>query len=210
MGERHGSVLLWQVDDGAWSSGWSGGAWLPHPILPWVAFLSLGPLFSFWTLGSGHALSSREARESRGPVCTNLSLGPCWPSYSRIPLDSRQARGSLQPVSASGWRPEGSPGAFHVVKPCSQSWSWGPGGAGGPWWSCWSRRSCQAVLPRSTNGAGVPLGSLRSWGARFAEAAFLAGFSWSPIFSWNTRGSLGARDPRAPVPPRHTGEACGS
>lgn len=76
--------------------------------------------------------------------------------------------------------------------------------------SCWSRRSCQAALPRSADGTRVSLASLRSWGAHFAKAAFRAGLSWSPIFPWNTWRSRGAWGPRVSVPPRYTGKAGGS
>lgn len=209
----HCSVLLRHVDDRPWGSRGSREAWLPHSVLPWVAFLSLGPFFSFWPLGSSRALSAGEAGEPGTSICSDFSLSARWPSWSRIPLDSRQAGRSLWPVSTSRCRPEGSPGAFHVIKPCGESWSRGPREPGGPWRPrrpSWSGGSCQAVLARSANGAGVSLASLRSWGAGFTEAAFLAGPSWPPVSSWRPWGSRGSGEPGRPLAPRHAGEACRS
>lgn len=99
---RQHSVLLRHVDDRSWGSRRSRESWLPHSILPWVSFLSLSPLFSFWSLGSSCTLSAWEAGEARCSVCSNFSLAPWWPHSSRIPLDSGRARRSLQPVSTSG------------------------------------------------------------------------------------------------------------
>lgn len=69
------------------------------------------------------------------------------------------ARGRLGPQSWAFW----GPGAAGTHKPRSESWAWRPRGARGPWWSCWSGASCQAVLPRCADGAGVSLASLHRW-----------------------------------------------
>lgn len=78
LGARHAchrSVLLRHVDDRPGGPGGSGEARLPHSIPPWVAFLSLGPFFSFGSLGSGCALSAREAGEAGRSIRSNFSLG---------------------------------------------------------------------------------------------------------------------------------------
>lgn len=69
------------------------------------------------------------------------------------------ARGRLGPQSWAFW----GPGAAGTHKPRSESWAWRPGGARGPRWSCWSGASCQAVLPRRADAAGVSLASLHRW-----------------------------------------------
>lgn len=103
VGHGHRSVLLLRhVDHRPRESGGPGGPWLPHAVLAWVTFLSLGSFFSFWTLGSSHTLLAGEARKATGAIGTDFSLGPWWASYSRIPLGSRLAGRSLQPISTSG------------------------------------------------------------------------------------------------------------
>lgn len=102
VGHGHCSVLLLRhVDDGPREAGGPGRPRLPHAVLAWVTFLSLGSFFSFWSLGSSRALLAGKARKARGAVGTGFSLGPRRASYSRIPLGSRLARRSLRPISTS-------------------------------------------------------------------------------------------------------------
>ena len=85
------------------------------------------------------------------------------------------------PVSV-GARWHGEPGVAGTHKPCGESWAWGPRGARGPWWACGSGGSCQAMLPRSADGARVSLASLCRWRKLTPSASGVAKTPGIPAF----------------------------
>lgn len=101
------------------------------------------------------ALTRGDSVTSREEPRQGWHQSGCCPA---VPV-SVGARGHLGPQSWAFW----GPGAAGTHKPRSKSWAWRPGGARGPWRSWWSGASCQAVLPRRADGAGVSLASLHRW-----------------------------------------------
>lgn len=110
------------------------------------------------------------------PFHTPRPTRPSWATRPRAPLsrlcpprpaETSPDRGGAAVAPAVtvsvGVRRHAEPGAAGTHKSRGESWAWGPGGTRWPWRACGSRGSCQAVLPRSADGARVSLAALCRW-----------------------------------------------